>query len=494
MAKVVTVTRKIEFYPIGDNRLDFYSFFQKHARLQTVAKQLAYNKSMEVNIVSNSINKVEKLYEEDLANLNNSINNDFELIKGLDKSDKKYDAKLKKLNQSIEKNKNKRNNILSKKSIESRKTLEKALGQKESKIIDDMVMMTEDESGVKLKDLADQNTYLYTGTYNAKQDFKNDVKNGLLYGKVSPRTYGTFDILDVLMSSMHQARNIRKEGQHYLFTMHGFELKVNLGSKPRLATMTKQALDDVISENVVKVCDSKIQKVGKKFFLLLVLQIEVEQPVLDQDKIMGIDLGMDIPAYVAMDFNPEIGRAFGDKKELLSFKTKIQKLKDLEKHRSIYARSGHGRKRKLKNNHLEALSKRESNFSKTYNHTISKKIVEYAVKFKIGTIRMERLDSKGFKNTKVLGQWTYYMLQTMIETKADSMGIKVEYVNPAYTSKTCSRCGHVKENYELGNRDGDDGRQFHCPNCGNKMNCDHNAAVNIAGGGVEIPKNFSISS
>ena len=139
MAKVVTVTRKIEFYPIGDNRLDFYSFFQKHARLQTVAKQLAYNKSMEVNIVSNSINKVEKLYEEDLANLNNSINNDFELIKGLDKSDKKYDAKLKKLNQSIEKNKNKRNNILSKKSIESRKTLEKALGQKESKIIDDML-------------------------------------------------------------------------------------------------------------------------------------------------------------------------------------------------------------------------------------------------------------------------------------------------------------------------------------------------------------------
>ena len=150
---------------------------------------------MEVNIVSNSINKVEKLYEEDLANLNNSINNDFELIKGLDKSDKKYDAKLKKLNQSIEKNKNKRNNILSKKSIESRKTLEKALGQKESKIIDDMVMMTEDESGVKLKDLADQNTYLYTGTYNAKQDFKNDVKNGLLYGKVSPRVYGHLTFL-----------------------------------------------------------------------------------------------------------------------------------------------------------------------------------------------------------------------------------------------------------------------------------------------------------
>ena len=280
MAKVVTVTRKIEFYPIGDNRLDFYSFFQKHAMLQTVAKQLAYNKSMEVNIVSNSINKVEKLYEEDLANLNNSINNDFELIKGLDKSDKKYDAKLKKLNQSIEKNKNKRNNILSKKSIESRKTLEKALGQKESKIIDDMVMMTEDENGTSLKDLADKNTYIYTGTHNAKQDFKNDVKNGLLYGKISPRTYGTFNILDILMSSAKQARNIRKEGQDYLFNMHGFELKVNLGSKPRLATMTKQTLDDVISENVVKVCDSKIQKVGKKFFLLLVLQIEVEQPVL----------------------------------------------------------------------------------------------------------------------------------------------------------------------------------------------------------------------
>lgn len=42
----------------------------------------------------------------------------------------------------------------------------------------------------------------------------------------------------------------------------------------------------------------------------------------------------------------------------------------------------------------------------------------------------------------------------------------------------------VKDDFVLGNRDGADGRQFHCPNCSVKLNSDHNAAINIANGGV----------
>ena len=482
MPKIITITRKLEFYPIGELRNEFYSFFNKHSYLQTIAKQMAYNKSVQNVETINSITKIEKMYQDELMVLKNDTDLAYQDIQNLDKEDKNYSKKLSKLNKLIEKNTSKRNVLLSKRNASARATFQQAIGANESKIIDDMVMESEDEYGVKLKEKADRTTYLYTGTYMGKQDFKNDIKDGLLQGKRATRNYNTFNDLNLIQS---QLRDIRKEDDgHYYFNIHGYKLKVVLGRKPSLATQAKQTLEDVISHKVVKVCDSKIKKVKDKFFLLLVLNINVEQPVLDEEKIMGIDLGMDIPAYVAMEFNEKISRAFGEKKELLNFKTKIKKMKDLEKHRSVYSKGGHGRKRKMKNNHLEALRSRESNFSKTYNHTISKNIVDYAIKFRVGKIRMEKLDSKGFPNTKMLGNWTYYMLQQMIETKASKNGIVVEYVNPAYTSKTCSNCGSVKENYELGNRDGADGRQFHCNRCENKLNCDHNAAINISRGGV----------
>ena len=31
MPKIITITRKLEFYPIGELRNEFYSFFNKHS-------------------------------------------------------------------------------------------------------------------------------------------------------------------------------------------------------------------------------------------------------------------------------------------------------------------------------------------------------------------------------------------------------------------------------------------------------------------------------
>ena len=53
-------------------------------------------------------------------------------------------------------------------------------------------------------------------------------------------------------------------------------------------------------------------------------------------------------------------------------------------------------------------------------------------------------------------------------------GIKVRYVDPAYTSQTCSRCN----NLDRENRQTQD--KFKCNKCGFELNADHNAAINIA--------------
>lgn len=54
----------------------------------------------------------------------------------------------------------------------------------------------------------------------------------------------------------------------------------------------------------------------------------------------------------------------------------------------------------------------------------------------------------------------------------EKFGITAEEVNPAYTSQTCSSCGHV----ERGNRSGDD---FECRICGHIGHAGVNAAQNI---------------
>ena len=82
--------------------------------------------------------------------------------------------------------------------------------------------------------------------------------------------------------------------------------------------------------------------------------------------------------------------------------------------------------------------------------------------------------SKAGLNRSILGnRWTD--IQDKLEYKTRLAGTRLILVNPAYTSQTCNRCGHVaKENRESQ-------AVFHCVNCGNKDNADINAAKNILG-------------
>ena len=77
----------------------------------------------------------------------------------------------------------------------------------------------------------------------------------------------------------------------------------------------------------------------------------------------------------------------------------------------------------------------------------------------------------------VLRYWSYSELQTLIEYKAKMEGITVKYVNPAYTSQTCSCCGERGERNEQA--------VFRClnpvcPEYMKEINADYNAARNIA--------------
>lgn len=65
------------------------------------------------------------------------------------------------------------------------------------------------------------------------------------------------------------------------------------------------------------------------------------------------------------------------------------------------------------------------------------------------------------------------MFQTRLQQKSDMAGVRLVWVDPAYTSQTCNECGHVsRENRESQ-------AVFRCEECGHAENADINAARNV---------------
>ena len=73
--------------------------------------------------------------------------------------------------------------------------------------------------------------------------------------------------------------------------------------------------------------------------------------------------------------------------------------------------------------------------------------------------------------------WARFVI--LLSYKAERAGGKVIRVNPKNTSNLCSKCQRLTPS-----RIGDD---FCCADCGQTMDRDHNAALNILGRGIVVP-------
>jgi IS605 OrfB family transposase len=129
---------------------------------------------------------------------------------------------------------------------------------------------------------------------------------------------------------------------------------------------------------------------------------------------------------------------------------------------------------------LRKRSGRERRFVRDVNHCLSKAIVSTAKGTQRGIaledlkgIRERTGKTVGKRHRRVLHTWSFFQLRAFIAYKAALAGVRVVYVNPAYTSQTCSACGHC----EQANRSSQS--KFLCRSCGFSAHADVNAAVNI---------------
>ena len=206
-----------------------------------------------------------------------------------------------------------------------------------------------------------------------------------------------------------------------------------------------------------------------QWFFNLVVGCDDVKPVAS-GPVMGVDVGENNLAAHSL------GKVFGGER------LRDQRDRYLALRRRLQSNGSQSAKQKLRQ-----VSGKEKRRVKHINHETSKAIVQSAVKAGVAKITMEDLTHirdriKAGKRVRTrLHRWAWRQLQTFVEYKAKAAGIAVEYVNPAYTSRTCSCCG------ELGRRSK---HRFECPHCGLRAHSDLNASRNLAriGGTAVSPR------
>ena len=224
-----------------------------------------------------------------------------------------------------------------------------------------------------------------------------------------------------------------------------------------------------LNKNQDKVSSLTLRKLPSGDFYLSVLIDKPNDYRSQTNGIIGIDLG--IKDFVVTSD----GESFNN---LHHKKSKTNKLKRL--HREL------SRKQKESNNRNKARVKlakaynKISNRKEYYLHQVTNALIN-----ENQIICMENLNVKGMMRNHKLAESIQEMnfgeFRRMLEYKANWYNRQVVFVDRFFpSSKTCNYCGCTKKDLKLSDR------QWVCPNCGEVIDRDYNAACNIKDEGLRI--------
>lgn len=189
----------------------------------------------------------------------------------------------------------------------------------------------------------------------------------------------------------------------------------------------------------------------------------------DTDSVVGIDLGI-------KDF---VITSDGEVFDNLHFrKSQSNKIKRLQRQLSRKQKGSNNRnKTRIR---LAKAYKKINNKKQYYLHQVSNTLIN-----ENQVICMEDLNVKGMlRNHKLaesIQEMNFGEFKRILDYKAKWYNRKIVYVDRFYpSSKTCHNCGHINKKLKLNDR------QWVCPQCGEPIDRDYNAALNILDEGLRI--------
>jgi IS605 OrfB family transposase len=111
-------------------------------------------------------------------------------------------------------------------------------------------------------------------------------------------------------------------------------------------------------------------------------------------------------------------------------------------------------------------------------HQAARKVVDFCYaegvsRIAVGAVRDIQMGvSLGKQTNQKISQWPHGQFTWYLSEKAARLGITVEWIDEAYSTRTCSVSGHVHPSSPRG-------RRFRCSSCGAPAHRDVNGSANI---------------
>ncbi|MBO1437994.1 RNA-guided endonuclease TnpB family protein [Meiothermus sp. CFH 77666] len=212
--------------------------------------------------------------------------------------------------------------------------------------------------------------------------------------------------------------------------------------------------------------DARLFKRGEDWFVMLPLRIPTTPTICDghgEPTVIGVDLG--------------IVRLVAAKHPNGLFVANGKPIRHEREHRASL-RKRYQRHRRT--DRVKAMRGKERRWMTDLNHKTSKKLVDLATQYPNPVLAFEKLDGirdrvRGSKRfNRMVSSWAFRQLVDFVLYKAERAGVRVVFVDPRKTSRTCPRCRHATR----ANRP--EQSHFRCVACGYQGNADVVASLNIA--------------
>lgn len=257
--------------------------------------------------------------------------------------------------------------------------------------------------------------------------------------------------------------------------------------KVRLSDDTKKYGLWYLTENYIPVSNGRVKFDGEHWNLTFSLDIPQRKVELT-DEVIGIDLGIKDTAICSNGIvYKNINKTSANIKKLEKRKKRYQRQISRKYEMNKEVDEETGKKRFVKSNNIKKLEqktaridKKLKNIRKTYNHQISREIVNR----KPQMIVMEDLNVKGMmKNkhlSKAIQQQNLYQLKSFIKYKSENQGTKfIEAPRNFKSTQICSKCG-AEHKMPLSQR------TYKCNVCGHIEDRDMNSAHNLEKYGLSL--------
>lgn len=215
-----------------------------------------------------------------------------------------------------------------------------------------------------------------------------------------------------------------------------------------------------------------VRKAGK-WYACFACEVEPVAPLPQTGKAVGIDVG--VSALITTSDGEKVANPN-------YYRTAQADLRRRQRKLSRCKRGSKNRRKALRS--VQRQQEHVANQRKDYLHKLSTELVRSFDGIALEDLRVRNMVRNRRLSKSILDSgWSAF--REMLTYKAENAGRQLAFVDPAYTSKRCSACGTVFQDFDLSTR-------WVTCDCGLSLDRDHNAALNIlsrTGWDTPVPDN-----